>query len=73
MFIDSDIQKQKNNGALEPEKIDGSKMYIIIFLEHHQDIADMLSLHGLKENENFIYPKNADNLLFPHEPLQNYS
>lgn len=57
-FIDSDIQKQKNNGALEPEKIDGSKMYIIIFLEHHQDIADMLSLHGLKENENFIYPKN---------------
>lgn len=56
-FIDSDIEKQKCKNTINPEKVDASQMYIIIFLEYHQDIVNKLYSHGFIDNENFIYPK----------------
>lgn len=56
-FIESNSEKCDNKYILPRKNIDRENMYLIIPLEYHDDIANILMKRGFINHKDFFYPK----------------
>ncbi len=56
-YIDSDARKCNGQDVLYKDSIVKESMYLVIPLEYHQDIVNLLEERGFESHKDFFYPK----------------